>query len=418
MNTVAIICEYNPFHNGHEYQINKIKETLHPDKIIAIMSGDFTQRGEPAIYDKYERTTMALLAGVDAVIELPVYYATSSAEFFAHAGVMLCNKLNVINTLVFGAEYEDIKVLSHIANTLATEPLQYKTTLKKYLKKGIAYPIARKEALLTFYKDNVSSFPILNDLESILSKPNNILAIEYLKALELTHSTIQPYLIKRTGANYHDEQIQTDITFSSATAIRESLRKKDYTKLTNVLPSSVLVYTKREKLLGKELYYNHFTSYFHYCFASPWLNPDIYLDVTNELSNRFLAKKDSHILLTDYLNQVYCKNYTNTRINRCFLHILLGIKKDMVGQSAFQAKIHYGKLLGFRKDASSFLSHLKKESEIPIIQNENKDAMNLSKEGMDLFLLDQFAHHLYQQVYYETYQEKPHIQRDYAIILF
>lgn len=185
MNT-AIIAEYNPFHKGHLYHINKTKEKTGDSNIIAIMSGNFTQRGEPAILDKVLRTKMALLNGVDMVLELPVEYATGSADVFAFGAIDIINKSNFIDTLSFGSESGDITAFSDIADVLNTEPEEFKTLLKMELGKGASYPVARALALSSYLNRDIS----------FLNNPNNILALEYTRALKRTEALFGLVLYK------------------------------------------------------------------------------------------------------------------------------------------------------------------------------------------------------------------------------
>lgn len=212
---VGIIAEYNPFHDGHAYHIRKAKEISQADYCIVAMSGDFVQRGAPAIYDKYTRTAMALSCGADLVIELPSVFASSSAEDFAASGIALLNNLGVVGSVCFGSECGNVEKLTGIASILATEPPVYTKELRKELKKGATFPQARNLALI--------SCGILNEDEaSILASPNNILGIEYCKALYRQKSSMTPVTISRKGYGYHDTSLASE-GFSSATGIRKAI---------------------------------------------------------------------------------------------------------------------------------------------------------------------------------------------------
>ena len=212
MKTVGIIAEYNPFHNGHAYHIRKAKELTHADYCVVVMSGDFVQRGAPAIMDKYLRAESALLNGADLVLELPVCYSISSAEHFARSSVALLDKLGVVDTLCFGSECGDIRVLTEFAQALTDESPVFKKTLDREIRIGHTYPQARNTALEI-------SAPHLTSYINVLTSPNNILGIEYCKALLFWKSTIVPYTVKRAGSSYHDNSLDTG--FCSALAIRE-----------------------------------------------------------------------------------------------------------------------------------------------------------------------------------------------------
>ena len=208
MKITGIIAEYNPFHNGHAYQIAKIKEETDNDYVIVAMSGDFVQRGEPTITDKYERARMALSCGADLVLELPALFACASAEYFARAGVALFTRMGCVDYLCFGAENADLSQLNKIAGILVDEPRSYQDALNIYLKEGKNFPAARILALKSYLSAESSDAALQTEqLTSLLSTPNNILGIEYLKALKTCGSQITPYPILREGAGYHDTDI-------------------------------------------------------------------------------------------------------------------------------------------------------------------------------------------------------------------
>lgn len=214
MRVNGIIAEYNPFHNGHGYHIDAAKKQNNADYTIIAMSGNFMQRGEPALIDKYKRAEMALLNGADLVLELPAFYSASSAEFFARGGVTLLDKLGVVDSLCFGSECGDVDVLRRIAEILADEPEKYVSSLRRYIKDGLSYPTARTNALLEYD-------PTLSNFHDVLSSPNNILGMEYIKTLILRKSSIQPVTTKRIGSSYHD--LRLGINQSSAKAIVQVL---------------------------------------------------------------------------------------------------------------------------------------------------------------------------------------------------
>ena len=191
-NVLAIIGEYNPFHNGHLYHLNKSKEKANAKYTIAIMSGNFVQRGNTAVLDKWTRAKMAILNGVDLVIELPCIYSISSAENFAMGAIKILNSLKIVDTISFGTETDDISLLQEFADILTDEPEEFKSLLSHELSKGISFPKARENALLMYLND-------IRRYANVLSSPNNILAIEYLKALKETNSPIVPMAVKRIG---------------------------------------------------------------------------------------------------------------------------------------------------------------------------------------------------------------------------
>ena len=227
-NVVAIIGEYNPFHNGHAYHLQNTKEITNADCVIAIVSGGFVQRGNVSLIDKWSKADMALSNGVDLVIELPTVYSISSAENFAYGAIKILNSLKVVDTLSFGSEFCDLDVLEKIADTLIEEPPEFKTLLEHELSRGVSFPKARENALLMYLND-------IRKYANILSSPNNILAIEYLKALKRTKSKIKPMAIKRVNVGYND--LGTKNNFASATAIRQKIIDNTPSGLSKLMPS-------------------------------------------------------------------------------------------------------------------------------------------------------------------------------------
>ena len=214
MQVNGIIAEYNPFHNGHLYQLKRSLEETGADYTVVAMSGNFVQRGSAALLDKHTRAEMALLGGADLVLELPALYAASSAEFFAAGAIRLLDQLGVVDTVSFGSELGDTALLKKAAEILVQEPADFSSSLKHYLKEGMSYPNARTEAIIQHY-------PEFNGQDSIFSSPNNILGIEYIKALLRQNSSIRPVTIKRLGNGYHDRS--AGAPFCSALAIRQAL---------------------------------------------------------------------------------------------------------------------------------------------------------------------------------------------------
>ncbi len=391
MKHIGIIAEYNPFHNGHAYQLQKVKE-LYPDKkIIVIMSGNYVQRGEPAIFNKYFRAQCALYDQADIVFELPLLHATASAEYFAQAAVSAFHKLGIIDTLCFGAETDNLSLLQKIAQVLIEEPVEYKTTLQKELRNGNSFPKARMLALQTNIKDR--------NIESTLQQPNNILAIEYLKALEQCSADIQPVIIQRIGSGYHDKS--TTNTYSSATAIRNEI-KQNQGKLDNLIPKVTLNLLEHSDY-AKPLYASDFYPHLQYALWHEYKNLETYLDVSEDIANTLRSITSYPETLEAFVSILTNKQYTITRIQRTLLHILLDIKHIDMNHSKNNEYIFYLRLLGFKKNASSILKDVKKTSTIPII-NKVADAKNtLSLEALTLFTKEIHQNDLYRQIYFNKY---------------
>ena len=360
MNVTAIISEYNPLHKGHLYHIETARKETGADFCIAIMSGNFVQRGTPAILDKYARAEAALKSGVDLVLELPAMYATASAEYFALGGVALANKLGCVTHLSFGSEYGQADKFMEAANLLINEPEEMKIPLKEALKEGLSYPAARAYAVKV-------SHPELAD---ILEMPNNILGVEYCKALLKLKSKIIPHTLKRQGQDYHSET--ADEGFASATGIRKLIgnnNPEQETILKAQLPPATydclspyfghrplteddLSMLLRYKLITENR--SHLTEYF---------------GVNKELSNRIYKHLSDFETFSSFAELLKTKNITRTAINRALLHILLDIKAADVQEVTKRGCVDYIRVLGFRKEAAGLLKEFSDIPETPLITN-------------------------------------------------
>lgn len=346
-NVVAIICEYNPFHNGHAYHIQKTKELTNADYVIAIISGNFVQRGNVSLIDKWSKADMALLNGIDLVIELPTVYSISSAENFAYGAIKILNSLKIVDTLSFGSESFDLEVLEKVADILTEEPSEFKTLLEHELSKGLSFPKARENALLMYLND-------IRKYANILSSPNNILAIEYLKALKKTKSKMKPLAIKRVNVGYND--LETKNNFASATAIRKKIIDNTPAGISKLMPSSsykILYnsikkghYVKDITSFEKEILYSLRRMYTDEIAELP--------DVVEGLENSIQDAADSCNTLAEFMNIVKSKRYTSTRIQRILLYALLGITKDDMKVSY---KLNpYVRILGMNNNGKELLS--------------------------------------------------------------
>lgn len=224
---LGVIAEYNPFHHGHRYHLQESIKKAETDYTIAVISGNFVQRGNPSVINKWQKTKMALQSGVDLVIELPTIYSVSSAENFAFGAIQILTNLKIVNTISFGTETDDLAGLNNIANLFINEPKEYTNLLAEELKKGNSFPKARQNAALKILNDN-------RRYTGLLTSPNNILAIEYLKALKRCKSTINPIIVRREKVYYNDDAVVDD--FASATAIRRLIALGQYDDLRRVMP--------------------------------------------------------------------------------------------------------------------------------------------------------------------------------------
>lgn len=398
MKTVGLITEYNPFHNGHAYHIEKAKMLTGADRVIVVMSGDFVQRGAPAVMPKHLRTESALLSGASLIIELPVCFATGSAEYFAQGSISLLNQLGCIDSICFGSECGDLHMLKEIAQILADEPIEYQTALKQALKEGASFPAARQEAL-NIYSDKYSE---------ILASPNNILGIEYLKALAKIHSKMDPFTIKRIGAGYHDMDI--DGQFSSATAIRSDIYQlADVNSSSESLPLTHIqtqVPSSCHELMKK----NYQTRYpvkaddFSLLLKAKLLSETAgslshYLDMSPELANRILRLRNDYLSFEQFCDLLKTKELTRSRISRSFIHVLLGITNDWL--TAMKAPAPYARILGFRRDHADLLGILKRTSDIPLITSPAR--AGLADTAYQMLELDIYASDLYESVITDLY---------------
>lgn len=355
-NVLGIISEYNPFHNGHLHHLNESKRISHSDYSIAIMTGNFTQRGEPSIVDKWSKAKMAIESGVDLVIELPTLYAISSAENFASGAIKILNSLGIVDYISFGSESDDISVLNDVANVLCAEPDEYKTLLSHELSKGVSFPKAREKALM-MYLNNVRRFA------NVLSSPNNILGIEYLKALKRQKSNIQPITIKREGTGHNDNIISSSSKIASASAIRNLCLSNDISILQNVMPESS--YNILNDNIKKGNVVNNLSAFdkeIIYTLRKMSTDEIANLpDVSEGLEFAIKSAANECNSVVELLSIVDTKRYTKTRIQRILLYAILGItKKDM--QVSMNITKPYIRILGFNDKGKGILSEISKKN--------------------------------------------------------
>lgn len=411
MRTVGIIAEYNPFHNGHAYQIQKAKENAHADFAVIVMSPDFVQRGEPALLDKYSRTKMALENGADLVLELPVCYATGSAEYFAEGGISLLHNLGCVDHLSFGCENDTPDLFHSIADILLQEPEDYRKNLQDYLKKGETFPKARELALLEWLSS--SDICNANDISALLSSPNNILGLEYCKALKKLNSTISVLPVKRMGSGYHSLELQQE--FCSASAVRakfseqllrcesaNNLATSDVitgilSKLSCYLPDITISVLREKSTSGELTFPEMLSSLLHYKLLSEEQNGfEQYLDVTPDLSDRIINLLPKYETLEQFTSLVKSRQFTEARIRRAFLHILLNITGETTESYRSQGIVFYARALGFRKTAGPLLHQIKEYSSIPLITKLADAKKILSGSALQMLTQDIYASHIYQ----------------------
>jgi predicted nucleotidyltransferase len=386
MRITGIIVEYNPFHNGH---LLHLKETINKTKcdcVIAVMSGNFVQRGEPAFVNKWARTEMALEAGVDLVLELPLIYSISSAEGFAYGAVATLNKLGVVDSLCFGSEAGSIEELHAVSQILVNEPPTYKVALKKFLKSGLSFPVARQNALMEYVSTNEFENLSPEVIMSIISTSNNILSIEYMKALIRLSSQIKPFTIKRVSNSYNDNKLTGQI--SSATAIRSNFLNTS--SIEGTLPSTSLDIIKKEERSGRgPVELKNFSDILLYKIRQSEIGylRNI-LDVKEGLENKIKEAAENSRSLEELISNIKNKRYTSTRIQRILSYILLNITVDDYKET--QSPPSYIRILGFNQKGKELIRTIKDRCDIPIVTNPSKADLGLMKkdvDGTDIYVL-------------------------------
>ena len=352
---VGIIAEYNPFHNGHSYHIQNTKAQTGADFVVAVMTGNFTQRGNTSVINKWEKAKMALNGDADLVIELPTIYSISSAENFASGAVKILNELGIVDTISFGMEANDVSTLNNIANVLVNEPPEYKTILEHELGKGNSFPKARENALMMYLND-------IKRYANVVKGSNNILAIEYLKALKKQKSSIVPFGVKREKVYYNSTKIIDE--YASATGIRNLLLHNQLEDVRKVVPAksySILLNNLRQGTYVLDIIaYNDEIIYKLRSMTVKQIAnlPDVsegleYLikDVSNKTNN-----------LIELINGIKSKRYTQTRIQRILLYALLGItKKDMEMSKKITP---YIRVLGCSEKGKILLSQINSKAKV------------------------------------------------------
>lgn len=379
---IGIIAEYNPFHNGHLYQIQKAKELTGADTVIAVMSGNFTQRGETSLVNKFEKTKIALQNEVDMVIELPTIYSISSAENFALGGIKILNEIGKIDYLVFGIEEDNLQELQAIVDVLVNENDEFKRTIKEELDKGNSYPKAREIVL----KKVLSS----ENVKDIMQKPNNILAIEYLKALKITNSRIKPFAIKRKNSMHNDKNINEN--YASGTYIRKLFIENNFDEISKVVPK--YTYEKILELKNHGTYVtsiNDFSDIVIYKIRMMTKEEISQIaDVNEGLENSIKLASTTCKTIDEIIDKVSTKRYTKTRISRILTYILLGITKSDMEQS--KKNDPYIRVLGINKKCEEILSTINNNKLITSIKkfeenNGENELLNIDKKATEIYTI-------------------------------
>ena len=377
----GIITEYNPFHKGHEYHLKNAKSDTNADGIICVMIGNFMQRGIPGILDKWKRAEMALQNGVDLVLELPVVYALSSAEHFAFGSVSLLNSLGIVDNLYFGSEEGRIDILQNISSTLVNEPLEYKRLLKNHLDSGLPFHSSRANAL----NEYLNSSDVLN----VLANSNNILGIEYIKALIQLQSKIIPKTLKREGSSYND--IDLSYAYSSATSIRNHLKENSLKELINILPKAS--YDILCKLSNANYPFIFEEDMFKYIKYKLLTNENSLLklpDISEGLENKILKEILNADSLKELILNSKSKRYTYTRISRILTQSFLNLEEfDLL--KLYKMPAPYARVLGFNSNGRAMLKNIKSKGSINLItkvpRNNLSDHMKIDILGTKAYSL-------------------------------
>ena len=408
MKIVGLITEYNPFHAGHLYHMQRARELTGADYCVVLMSGSFVQRGEPAIFDKYRRTKAALLAGADLVLEMPVAFSTASAHEFAAYGVALLSAIGV-DAVVFGSECGQIEFLKQAASALNHESAEFQERLRKGLKAGLTYPQARAKALGETQAggtrvENVEDFHTNTDVSnshiwsSILNSPNNILGIEYLRAAEDLHSPMEFYTISRKGSGYHEDTL-ADANFPSASAIRGIIRNslsKDK-DLLDILASHLPAVTHPAYTGAVPVFVDDFSELLNAAVLQMQATFSI-ADLSPELAARLAKPPYFPLSFEERIQALKTRQLTYTRVSRALLHLVLGMREEDISRWKDEGYALYARILGFRRQSSPLLSCLHKKSSIPLITKMADAAQNLSPSALALLEQEVYASHLYQTV--------------------
>lgn len=379
MSAAGIICEYNPFHEGHRYHIQQVREKTGADTIVALMNGDFVQRGEPAIVDKYIRTKMALEGGADLVFELPVRYGLSSAEDFARGGIAALDALSFVDYYCFGSEGADQSLLEQMGHDLAEEPSEYKERIRDELRKGLSFPAARERAY--------GAYRGLNELQrKELFLPNNTLGTEYIKAAVQMGSHMKPVVIQREGMGYNEcvGGNGDSSGFLSATAVRSRLFEG---KFEGLAPAAA----ERLKEAPCFLQPEDFWQMCSYAIRQNWEEMENVKDMSDDLANSFRKNWYKAVSFEDFANRCKTRNITMARVKRCIFQNLLGIWKETGESAAFP----YIRLLGMRERASDYLKKIEKTQ---LIVRVARDMEELGTSVRSRVLQDIKAADLYRTV--------------------
>jgi len=361
---IGVVVEYNPFHNGHLHHLEKAREKVPGAYILGVMSGNWTQRGEPALVNKWARAKAALKSGADVILELPVVFAIQSAEGFARGAIKTLEATGIVNYLCFGSEAGEMEPLQQMAEYLEEEPARFKEELQQALKKGLSYPAALQYSLSVVSKVDPSVSFSSQALEMI-SNPNNILAVEYLKALKKISSDIIPFTVRRKGAGFHDLRATGKI--ASATGIRHAISENEFDLVRKTVPEPSFNLLVQEMEAGRgPVFAEHFAGMILSLLRRSPAESIARLPEVIEGMEFRLKKAAASTTISSLVNKLKTRRYTRTRLQRILLYLLLSIDKDNLTYFN-HAGPHYLRVLGFSKRGMNLLHAIKTNGLLPIV---------------------------------------------------
>ena len=375
MKILGIICEYNPFHNGHAYQIQMAREQTGADALICVMSGNYVQRGEAAITDKWTRTRMALCNGADLVVELPTLFAMSGAESFARSGIQLLAQAGA-QTVSFGCETENLPLMKQMAAVLSEEPEAYQELLRQYLDRGESFARARACAMTQYLNDDGE------EAGRILEQPGAILGIEYLKALQ--EFPMQTCLIRRRGEAHRDEKTLGQT--ASASAIRAAIHRGDFPEEA-VPPQAAAVWNLAEQSGRTRPRPDFFEESLYISLArmEPWQIAET-PEIGEGLENRILEQTSVYRTWEEVVSSIVSRRYPASRIRRILMNLCLGISLETRYRTGWEEGPAYLRVLGIGPRGEALLSQIKKQSPLPVLTNPAGQLRNLTGTGRNQFL--------------------------------
>ncbi len=412
MRIMGVVAEYNPFHNGHVYQIEHAKNDLLADGVIVVMSGDFVQRGEPAIIDKYARAKLACDNGADIVIEMPVTASTASAEIFAETGVSLLLATGVISDLMFGCEDEDPEMFVKVARYFLDEPHGFKNSLNKYLKSGVPFAKARADAIV----ENWDEPDEREKLARFLEAPNNILGIAYTRALLARNNSIGLHPIHRHGVSHDDTTFSAN--FASASLLRRMLFQDTS---QDTIRSFFADRDKSHRVNGDSIAMfipeNEVPVINTYCGKNMLVSPDDvslllhqallyhsslsdYMDCNEDMSRRIINERNAFVSFTQFADHLKAKNMNHSRIRRILTHLILRIHHNELSLLKAESFAPYIRILAFSSGGRALLTEIRDRASVPIIvspQEMEKDPRS-TREKEILMSKDIYAADLYRAI--------------------